>query len=492
MKKQKAKPRIFVKEWQELHPYHKPASSDFYFTRLSNQLLEIIDEFIQSVVSEKAKRTIALSVAAYFEDVISEFGLWQGFTKKHCKMYGKKLPFYETTEDYIPEEINPEDVLFLIWSIMELELKETKGMMLNSENPFIIALGMELFHVLEEEYETAPENENLYHFFTDIPEYEDFVDFRNVAAWLFYDSYLMSPFTDGILEKALKDVKRNDEYREAIVYTTTYELVFSIPCGPLALKTYEWMAAIAGEDTDLGKMLLKTQFKYKAPKTYLVTDTNDTGLFLLPFDSDTPIYLFNDTFSKNTNLKSGDAALCNLIYYNEKWELNGFLVNYSAKEYEKEREEAKRHKTNVEYSKNLFLKANNNKPVRYFKDRTECEDFFNVAFKPKEKMYHEHLKDYTNLISYVCDENATTTISDIATYVKDKDNPCYNKKEAEENGLVVLTRFALDKFIIDYFIKNKLLPDLSMNSLRGAKHGKKLVQENLDFLFRFFQPMSFK
>ena len=128
MKTKKAKQKIFHSEWQKIHPFSRQASSDFYFVNLANRFLEMVEQVYKNTVSEKTKKNIALSIAAYFEDVISEFGLWQGFTRKHFKMYGKYLPFYEFSENYIPEEINLEDILFIIWSVIQLEMRETKIM----------------------------------------------------------------------------------------------------------------------------------------------------------------------------------------------------------------------------------------------------------------------------------------------------------------------------------------------------------------------------
>jgi len=441
--------------------------------------------------SEKTKKRVALSVTAYFEDVISGFGLWQGFTRKHYQMYGKYLPFYQLTDDYIPEDINVEDVIFLVWSILQMEMRETKKIILDPENILIMSLGLKMFHVLEKEYETAPENEMLRDFFTESVNYEDFFNFRSTIAWFYYDSYLMKPYTDGILEEALKNIEKCKEYKDVVTYMITNELTLKNPCGPLALKTYEWFGAIVGEDTTLGKMLLRTQFKYKDPKTHLVTDVDDNGVTLLPFDSDDSIFLSKDVFSNGFPYKTGDAVLCNVIYYNRKWELNGFIINASVENYKKSREEAERKKNNVTHSIKLFLKANKNKPILYFRNGQEYEDFFTVAFNSSKKMEENPFKEHEDLVAFINAEEGVTVIADIALYIKDKNNPCYDKAIAKEYGLCILTEIKLFKGLIDYLLKNKCLPDLELNSLKGGKHGKNLIQDNLDFLFRFFQPKSY-
>jgi len=490
------KNKIYQKEWLRLHPYNAPVPSDSYFVTLSNELLDIIEESLEEIsVSSKTKKNIALSVAAYFEDVISGLGLWQGFTEKHFRMYGKYLPFYELTDDYLPKEINQEDVCFLIWSIMQLEMKETKEIILNPENRGITALGCELFVVLDEEYETAPENEILQDFFTKSVDYNEFISFRTAVSWLYYNSYLISPYTENHLKDELEGIaehKGGRKYKDVVVYMMTNELIFRNPCGPLALKTYEWISAIVGEDTLLGAMLLQTRFRYRMPKTYLITDKDEMSLTVLPFDSDEPLFLSNTTFKEKVPHKTGEAVLCNLIYFNGQWELNGFMINVSAEEYKKHREEEEKMRDSREYSRELFLKANNNKPICYFKREKDVLTFLNTAFSLKTKVKTDFFAGKENVLSFVDSKMGMISIGDIAMYVKDKNNPCYNREETEKSGLALIASYDLFQELIEYLIKNNLLPDLSLNSIRGQEHGRKLLQENLDFMFRFFQPLSFQ
>lgn len=78
---------------------------------------------------------MALTLAHYLEDVISDFGLWAAFTSKHRELYGKYLPFYTIDEEnYYCDEINPEDVRFLIWMVLQ-KSKETT--FCNPENPYL-------------------------------------------------------------------------------------------------------------------------------------------------------------------------------------------------------------------------------------------------------------------------------------------------------------------------------------------------------------------
>jgi len=488
----KAKNKISQQDWINLHPWKTQVDSDTYYITLSNVFIDIADNVFKKEISKKAKRTIALSVAAYFEDVISGFGLWQGFIRKHFTMYGKYLPFYIITDDYVPGKINPEDVLFIIWSIIQLETGTARDSIINPENIAIVTLGMTLFTILDKEYEIAPKNEMIKDYFTKAVNYNDFFAFRTAISWLYYQSYLMVPYTKEHLAQALEGIEKHEKHENVLIYSIINELIFKNPCGPLALKTYEWFAAIVGEDTGLGKMLLQIRSGHKLAKSYLIMDKNEMGATLLPFDNDEPVFLSNDSLEKEMPLKTGNAVFCNLVYYNRKWNLNGFMMSIPVKEYDKAREEARKVKHNVKRTMDLFLETSKNQPVRYFKNGKDARQFLSTIGSSKGKLYDSLFEVQKNIIITVNPEYGITIMTDIAQYINDKDNPCYNEEKAKKEGISLIVKYELFRELIEHFVKNNLITDLKLNSLRGEEHGKKLIQDNLDFMFRFFQPFSFK
>ena len=65
------------------------------------------------------KKKLCLYTAAYFGDVVSGLGLWQAFIKTHLALDDTSLPFYTMRPDYIKDEINEEDIRFIIWNTLE-------------------------------------------------------------------------------------------------------------------------------------------------------------------------------------------------------------------------------------------------------------------------------------------------------------------------------------------------------------------------------------
>lgn len=108
--------KLYIKDWLAIHPYIQQQATDRYFVDLANRLYSTCT--IRKI-PESIKKKLCLYTAAYFEDVISGLGLWQAFIKKHLELYDTSLPFYTIRPDYIKDEINEEDIRFIIWNTLE-------------------------------------------------------------------------------------------------------------------------------------------------------------------------------------------------------------------------------------------------------------------------------------------------------------------------------------------------------------------------------------
>lgn len=57
---------------------------------------------------------LSVFLTSYLEDLVSGLGIWNAFIKENKKRTGRELPFVDL-EEYYTEEINPQDVAFLLW-----------------------------------------------------------------------------------------------------------------------------------------------------------------------------------------------------------------------------------------------------------------------------------------------------------------------------------------------------------------------------------------
>ena len=197
------KQRIYNGDWKTLHPYSGSAPTDLYYITLANKVLAAIravetslDESDYRKIDETEQKELACILTAYFEDIISQTGIFQAFTRIHGKRFGKPLPFYTLDEDYTPGEINIEEVQFLVWHYhMQLN---------NLDIPYsptldtFAAIASDVMEIFETEYESAPENEKLLQYFRiDEKESHNLYALHARFLWLCTQSYLF--FNNGFL-----------------------------------------------------------------------------------------------------------------------------------------------------------------------------------------------------------------------------------------------------------------------------------------------------
>lgn len=206
---------IYANHWLKIHPYSASQPSDKYFVELARKLQQACPA---QEIPEPVRQKIALYTAAYLEDQISELGLWRSFTSQHQQLYGSPLPFYPVGDDYLPDEVNREDICFLIWNSWQKSLPSHEYIYPLREE--IIRTADSLYDILIRAYETAPENEFLSGLFD---ECADLHEADRKLTWLFGHSYLTEPS----MLPYINQVKAADR--------------FIVPTGPLALFLHEWL-----------------------------------------------------------------------------------------------------------------------------------------------------------------------------------------------------------------------------------------------------------
>ena len=182
--------KIYPKKWLELHPYKQTNSVDQYYVGIANEIHKRLysSTIADAFEEEENIRYTSLCLAAWFEDVISQTGIWQAFTAECRKRYGAYLPFYPIKGDYFPDEINLEDIRFLLWHHIQYLCRGISA--INPENPGIEQTAQEIYGLLAEEYETAPENERMQEFlYHSAMGEEDFFRYREILDWFHYQCY---------------------------------------------------------------------------------------------------------------------------------------------------------------------------------------------------------------------------------------------------------------------------------------------------------------
>jgi hypothetical protein len=455
-------------------------------------------------------RLSALKSAAYFEDVVSQWGLFDGFRKLNRKLCGNTLPFYTLDKDYYDDEINLLDIQFLVWSTMQEQFNEMeKDFVINPENPGIEIISRLILYVLEEEYETAPENETIYHCLQ-TAEFDDFFEFRRLLHWLYYNSYLSTNYPNRHLaelkkELSKKRIKDLPMPYDQLVYLTECNRIFTNTCTPLAVNAIDWLKEITRNTHTVKKI---ESIDFRPYSMYKIMENDDEIIHLLPFGENQPmLQLARNSLADSDRrsakiFDSGKECLQSaLVFFDGLWQVNGMLAYAEMDETvlaseNKKNENRNRRETNQKYNYEELMKQTNGEPLVFFKDFSEWKKFWLQTF-PKTSNSDEMLKGTPiihkkNLTLFVSKKEAASILTDVAPLIKMPGNKLYNKTDAERFGIALLSgAYPVSLEMFEYLINNKLIPDVSIHSEKGAAYGNKLIQDNLWFVLRFFQPKLF-
>ena len=202
--------KIFSKDWLQLHPYAQSTTIDGYYTNIANRIYDILvaTELINSFEENEAKQT-ALRLAAYCEYVISQTNIWRAFITSFKEDYGHYLPFFTTSDHYYEDEVNQEDIQFLLWHYLQQYHGWRKGTFVNPDNPVNQVASNMIYKLFCDEWTIAPENERMQHLFDKETRYEDAGAYMSLLNWFYYNSYLNTD-SQVILSDTIKELWKDN------------------------------------------------------------------------------------------------------------------------------------------------------------------------------------------------------------------------------------------------------------------------------------------
>lgn len=495
------KKKIFPKDILTLHPYDKTDRIDQYYAQIANRVANVLyDSHLTEILEDNDEVChVAIVLTAWFEDIITQTGIWQSFTAECKKRYGAYLPFYELNEDtYYPDEINLADVQFLLWNyLQQLVLTEQ---FLNPENPKIMSTSHSIYTIFEEEYEYAPENERLRTYLCSPEEIapDDFYAYREIMEWFYVNSYF-HPFGistilekyDEVMEEYEKNGDVNEEHMNKVLYQTRLNLIFEGRTEPLSLTTTEWFARFWSKSANSE---LFANVKTRRFSSFLYLKEDDKYIYVRDLEGDGATLNINKeslNISRNaTIIKEKTILNCSLVYFGDSWWQYGIL---STNNYDNKIKEDIELKNLIkvggrEFNK-IFTKVTNGNSAVFCKTKEEIKHF----------LFHEmKLNDSYRIEDWDISEgrgaalfsipNSTFYIqTELYECIKSDDNPMYDEKIASEDAW----RFIIDPDVIPYeyccFLSdNGMLADAQMNSLKGEAYGKAFFQKNIQFFMDYF------
>ena len=214
--------------------------SDPFYYQTACDLLKAATE-ARTPFSEALLGRAALCLTGYYQDIVSDAGLWRGFINECRRLYDYTVPFFETGEDYVDYELNRADVTFLTW--YALAMNDDRLRALSPLDGEVARLADIWYRILEERYDDAPmpEGYNMAHEL-EFHDPEDQQQIFRLGHWLFLHSYLLTPAYSMTLASILAEPElQGKEADHTLLASRLEQSMTQDPTGPLALYLPEWL-----------------------------------------------------------------------------------------------------------------------------------------------------------------------------------------------------------------------------------------------------------
>ncbi len=521
----KSNDRIYIKQWLELKPYNNQAPTDGYYLKLCNEVKKNIIANKQSSVfliylDNDEIDALACFLTSYLEDLISETNIWNSFLTIHNRLYGKQLPFYELAE-YYENEINIQDICFLIWYFMNT-IQQDK--FFAPFNDFIINTSKNVMEIFENEWEYAPENELLKTFYSIDEGETDFYKVRKLIDTLLFKTYLFYP--DTLLDLRDKEFEilkksKNDENLSSFLNENRDNTLFKSYTRLLGLKGQEWISEILGQNHNLSKDFLKISKKIKG--YFFYKDQDEENVFLEHIASGMKFSMTKKSFDHYEKLKEFDTILyLGIVEWRNEWWFSGvyFKIEFNADLVLNEKNsldsrmevnfldhQSKDMHIILEGQLKAFKEFNNDLPIAFMNsDKIESFykgyiEFFNNSLKLTDKE-KEEATQRARKDGFFGKENETKNFSEISdsglvffnpesgveialainSAFPLKNNPYYNEEDSEEQIMSLFFAEDLSKELAMFCVNNFRYELPFFKSSEG-----KLLLDNIDFLLRFWK-----
>ncbi|EJW99535.1 hypothetical protein EVA_12337 [gut metagenome] len=233
-------PKLYMNQWLQLNGRRRTTDSDTWYLSVAGQFLDLLLPHCAAPLQALQPEKTALQLACYFQDAIAQQGGWKYFTNRYHTLYGRPLPFYTLTDHYVPDEINREDVGYLLWANAS---PATQPLACSPFDESLTALSLDIYQLMDELFEEAPIS-----------------DVSSTNLWVPGSTALLT--TRRPLPHITPQSKLTNDVKRCLAYTQGYPLVY--------LSTY----------TDLYRFLTEV-LQWEAHPDGLLTDLKDESDFVI-------------------------------------------------------------------------------------------------------------------------------------------------------------------------------------------------------------------
>ena len=520
--------KIYIDEWLNLKPYKSTVPSDIFYLKLSNEIKHILKSntysfILQMYLEDDDIDMLSCFLSAYFEDIISETNVWNSFVSIHKNKYNKTLPFYEI-DNYFENEINNQDVYFLIWYFINT-IQVSK--FISPLNDFIFYIGDNIMEIFEREWENAPINEHLQSFYQINENETDYYKVRNLIDTILFKTYLFFPDTGiKILQSEIElfDKYKHDEMLLNLLNDNRDHSLHKFHTRLLSLKGSEWAQEIVRQNQETNKELFDISKKIQG--YFLYKSQDNENIKIEHIASGKEFSLTKKSYEYSGSLNQIDEIIhLGMVKWRNEWWFSGvcFTQTFDADLILDEKNSlSSRSAVNfidheqfdsadlLKDQQLIFETFNNGSQIAFLKTsdidkfNSDYIEFYNASLNLSEKekkvaserakkdgFFQENSSfDFSdqgeNGLVFFNPKSGCEIAFDINSAFPLPNNPFYNEEESEEHVIHLLINENLSKELALFCIehcKNKIP---FFNEELG-----KVYLKDIDFLLRFWKTSNY-
>lgn len=314
------------KFWLVNKPYNTFGETDTFYFELANKVYLALQTektyILGSILSENYIPILACHLTTYFEDKMSEVGLWRAFIDSNKALYGYSLPFYNL-DNYDSKGINIQDIQYLLWHRLSVDKSE----FLAPTREWIFVLAQNIFDIFEKAQHKAEKN-TAYEKYLSISDDIDLYHTRFTLQWIATQSYLMGADLLHQFQKDFKQAVDNNNLglkkKGHIYHTLMEDYGYSRRSSFSALSAPEILYRIA-DASDKTKENIKTLSRHIGLYRYKGTEAEH--LIFEHVQTSRVYKVIKESIKENSNhpFLLGHSFFMSLILWQDEWWLTGMM-----------------------------------------------------------------------------------------------------------------------------------------------------------------------
>lgn len=474
-----------AKDIANRHPLRLKTSSDNDYALIGNKILKKVQRYQFMDLDLDSVREIVLRLTLYFEDVVSDLGIWRSFTSWCREHYGWYLPFYEIDDsEYQQDEPHLQDCMLITWYAFTDIIPQGIHYPFNK---LIVTLSTEAFSVMDEEFENVAINEELKTFFEKADFTKDFYNQRSMLVWFLSGCYLSNTFENNHILEQQEAIFHNWSQSQRS-YAAICNVVYNQKIGPLSLHTKDCLAMILDINGCKAQSRKVFEQEHLATDLYKILSVTPSGITLKSVHGQ-KLKVSRDSFMEGMPWNKIKYIVASFVNYGSCWNLNGIVGNADEATF---LQEEKRINETYEGTPNYkhLMELSGGSSLFYFNNK----DTFIGFLKQEVGLPSDNLPQATKSLADLSSHDDVTLFLEgeynplaiainVAKCIKDDNNPMYDKSFAEQYALE--KTFDMPDTMVKYLVSNNMLPDAQFRTYPyDGVDGRELLQHNFDFFLR--------